>query len=65
MPSMHPQALSWLFAPIMAGLATLVLFVLVRTFVLRAHNAYQRSIFLLPVFTFLTFFIVTWFIIAR
>lgn len=63
--SMHPQALSWLFAPIMAGLATLILFVLVRTFVLRSHNAYQRSIFLLPVFTFLTFFIVTWFIIAR
>lgn len=38
---------------------------LIRTFVLRAHNAYQRSIVLLPLFTFLTFFVVTWFIIAK
>jgi sodium-dependent phosphate transporter len=62
---MSAIALSWLFAPIMAGLATLILFLLIRTLVLRAPNAYQRSIFLLPLFTFLTFFIVTWFIIAR
>ncbi|PSC76268.1 sodium phosphate symporter [Micractinium conductrix] len=38
---------------------------IVRTFVLRAGNAYQRSLFLLPLFTFFTFFVVTWFIIAK
>lgn len=59
------QALSWLFSPILAALAALILFVLIRTFVLRAQNAFQRSIFLLPLFTFLTFFVVTWFIMAK
>ena len=61
----HPQCLSWLFSPILAGGFALLLFFLIRTFVLRSSDAYRRSIVLLPVFTFLTFWIVTFFVIAK
>jgi sodium-dependent phosphate transporter len=59
------QALSWLFSPILAAVAAFCLFGLIRTFILRSDNAYRRSLVLLPVFVFVTFFTVTWFIIAR
>lgn len=58
-------ALSWLFSPILAAVSAFLLFGLIRTVVLRKENAYQRSLVLLPVFVFVTFFVVTWFIIAR
>jgi len=64
-PCLAPQALSWLFAPILAGGFSFILFFVIRAVVLRSSNAYKRSLFLLPIFTFLTFYIVTWFIIAK
>jgi phosphate/sulfate permease len=66
--STHPpttQALSWLFSPILAAVAAFLLFGIIRTFVLRHENAYKRSLVVLPLFVFVTFFVVTWFIIAR
>lgn len=62
---MSSIALSWLFSPILAGGFSFILFGLIRTFVLRSADAYRRSVALLPLFTFLTFFTVTWFIIAK
>jgi phosphate/sulfate permease len=62
---LQPQALSWLVAPFLAGVASCFLFFVIRTFVLRAKNAYQRSLYVLPVFTFLTFFTVTWFTMVK
>lgn len=59
------QCLSWLFSPILAAVAAFVLFGLIRTFILRSDNAYKRSLVLLPVFVFITFYVVTFFIIAR
>jgi hypothetical protein len=52
-------------APFLAGAASCFLFFVIRTFVLRAKNAYQRSLYVLPVFTFLTFFTVTWFTMVK
>lgn len=59
------QALSWLVAPLLAAIASCFLFFIIRTFILRSKNAYQRSLFVLPVFTFITFFTVTWFTIVK
>lgn len=64
-PRTHPQCLSWVFAPILSGIAAFLLFWAIRTLVLRSGDAYRRSLFLLPLFTFLTFFVVTWFIMAK
>jgi phosphate/sulfate permease len=59
------QFLSWVFAPLLAALASFLLFGLIRTFILRHENAHQRSMWLLPVFVFITFFVVTWFTIVK
>lgn len=62
---MFAQALSWLFSPILAAVSAFLLFGAIRTFILRSDNAFKRSIVLLPLFVFVTFFTVTYFIIAR
>lgn len=54
-----------MFSPILAAASASLLFLVIRTFILRHDNAYKRSLVLLPVFVFVTFFVVTWFIIAR
>lgn len=48
--------LSWLFSPLLTAVLALVLFVLLRTLVLRSPAAYRRAFFVLPVFVFATFF---------
>jgi len=48
--------LSWIFSPFLTGLLALVLFTLLRSFVLRSPHAYRRAFYVLPVFVFLTFF---------
>lgn len=65
MKGMSFIALSWLVAPLLAAIASCFLFFIIRTFILRSKNAYQRSLFVLPVFTFITFFTVTWFTIVK
>lgn len=62
---MSAIALTWLFSPILAALASFLLFGVIRTFVLRHENCVNRSLVLLPLFVFVTFFVVTWFIIVK
>lgn len=57
--------LSWVFSPILAGGFSMILFFFIRLIVLRSPNAYTRSLWLLPLFTFVTFFTVTYFTIAK
>ncbi len=47
-----------MFSPIIAGGFALILFFFIRLIVLRNKNAYERSLYLLPVFTFGTFYLV-------
>lgn len=42
-----------------------MLYWLVRAVVLRSPHAYQRSVLLLPIFTCVTFFVVTFFVIEK
>ncbi len=59
------QMLGWVFSPTIAGIGSIILWLIVRTTVLRRQNSYAKSLYLLPIFTFLTFFIVTMFIIKK
>ncbi|GBF94216.1 hypothetical protein Rsub_06486 [Raphidocelis subcapitata] len=63
--SMGFIAISWIVAPLLAAIFSAVLYWVVRAVVLRSSNAYQRSLFLLPMFTCVTFFVVTFFIIEK
>lgn len=51
--------LSWVFSPVLGALLAAALFFLLRLLVLRRDNAYQRAFFVLPIFVFLTFFMIT------
>lgn len=59
------QVLSWVFSPILAALASALLYGAIRTFILRSQQAYRRSLVLLPVLVFVTFFVVSWFTIVK
>jgi hypothetical protein len=59
------QVLSWVFAPILAALASALLYGTIRTFILRSKNAYRRTLVLLPLLVFVTFFVITWFTIVK
>ncbi|KAL4447592.1 hypothetical protein ABPG75_004811 [Micractinium tetrahymenae] len=58
-------ALSWVFSPILTGLLSLCLFVALRSLVLRSPHAYRRAYYVLPVFVFLTFFMISMFVIQQ
>lgn len=55
------QVLSWVFSPLLAGFFAIVLFFFTRLIVLRSPRAYERSIYMLPIFVFATFYLCTWF----
>ena len=55
------QVLSWVFSPLLAGVFAAVLFFFTRLLVLRSSRAYERSLLLLPLFVFGTFYLCTWF----
>ena len=57
--------LSWVFSPILSALAAMILFLSIRTCVLRRQNSYFLSLWLLPLFTALTFWIATFFIVQK
>lgn len=40
--------LSWFFSPVLTGLASAIIFVTVRTLVLRREKSYQLSFWVLP-----------------
>ncbi|PSC68172.1 Phosphate-repressible phosphate permease isoform A [Micractinium conductrix] len=58
-------ALSWLFSPLLTGGLALGLFLALRTLVLRSPHAYQRAYYVLPFFVFMTFFMISMFIIQQ
>ncbi len=58
-------SLSWVFSPILSGLLSMILFLFTRHAVLRRKNSYELSLWLFPLYTFLTFFVIVYFIIKK
>ncbi len=58
-------SLSWVFSPLLAGILAMILFLFTRHAVLRRKNSYELSLWLLPLYTFLTFFVIVYFIIKK
>jgi len=59
-----PVVISWFLSPLLAALITLVLFLIVRTFVLRRANSTKIAFWVLPILMILTFFINLFFILV-
>jgi sodium-dependent phosphate transporter len=59
-----PVVISWFLSPLLAGLITLVLFVLIRSIVLRRANSTKIAFWVLPFLMVLTFFINLFFILV-
>ena len=62
---MASLCLSWVFSPVLGGVLAALLFFLLRLTVLRAPNAYKRAFYVLPLFVFLTFFMICIFTIKE
>jgi sodium-dependent phosphate transporter len=60
---MVPIFLSWVVSPICSGIVAIILFGLVRTFVLRSKQSFWRALIVFPLSILLTFFVVVVFII--
>ena len=60
-----PIVTAWFFAPMTTACGSALLFLLVRTLVLRSANSYERSFWLLPIFVFLTMFICIYFVFTK
>jgi sodium-dependent phosphate transporter len=59
-----PVIISWFLSPLLAALITLVLFLIIRTFVLRRTNSTKVAFWVLPILMVLTFFINLFFILV-
>lgn len=57
--------ISWVISPIFSGILAATLFLFVRHAVLRRKNSYNLSLYMFPLFTFLTVFIVVWFVLKK
>eukprot|EP00951_Prasinocladus_malaysianus_P021554 scaffold178316_cov41-Prasinocladus_malaysianus.AAC.2 len=57
--------LSWVLSPLLSGIFSVILFLAVRTFVLRSQNSYARSWWVFPVLVFVTVLINAFFIIYK
>ena len=57
--------LSWVVAPLLSYGFAMILFLLVRTFILRQKNSYERAFYLYPILFFVTTFVLTLFIIYK
>jgi hypothetical protein len=60
-----PIVFSWFFSPILTALAACLIFLLLRTLVLRHSNAYGRSLWVLPIAVLFTSFINVYFIFTK
>eukprot|EP00878_Enallax_costatus_P032942 GHUV01036296.1.p1 GENE.GHUV01036296.1~~GHUV01036296.1.p1 ORF type:complete len:434 (+),score=58.06 GHUV01036296.1:211-1512(+) len=60
-----PIVISWFLSPLLAALVTLILFLIVRTFVLRRANSTKIAFWVLPVLLLFTFFINLFFILTK
>jgi len=58
-------ALSWLFSPILSAIASMVLFFLLRKFVLRSAKPFDRSVLVYPLCVALCVTIITWFMLIK
>jgi sodium-dependent phosphate transporter len=59
-----PVVISWFLSPLLAALITLILFLIVRTVVLRRANSTKIAFWVLPILILLTFFINLFFILV-
>jgi sodium-dependent phosphate transporter len=64
MKGIGPIVMSWFLSPLLAAIVTLVLFLIIRTLVLRRANSTKIAFWVLPVLMILTFFINLFFILV-
>jgi len=60
-----PIVVAWFFAPIATGTASSMLFIAVRTLVLRDSNSFSRALYLLPFFVLFTCWINIYFVFTK
>lgn len=60
-----PIILSWFFSPVLTGLASAIIFVTVRTLVLRREKSYQLSFWVLPFMVLFTTWINIYFVFTK
>ncbi|PNW72407.1 hypothetical protein CHLRE_16g676757v5 [Chlamydomonas reinhardtii] len=65
MSGMVPIVLSWFTSPLLCGLATAALFVVLRSAVLRRENSLQLTYVLLPILVLLTVFVNCFFVLNK
>lgn len=57
--------LSWVFSPILSAAIAIFLYLITRHLILRRKRSFDFSLWSLPVYTFLTFFVIVFFIIKK
>ena len=57
--------LSWVISPVLSGLFSLIIYSSLKYFVFNRENSVERTIYIFPIITFLTFLISTFFIIYK
>jgi sodium-dependent phosphate transporter len=56
---------SWIITPMIAALVAALLFVFTKVLVLNARNPFKMSLILFPLFTFITSWVITYFVIQK
>jgi sodium-dependent phosphate transporter len=57
--------LAWIITPMIAALVAALLFVFTKVLVLNARNPFKMSLILFPLFTFITSWVITYFVIQK
>lgn len=57
--------LAWIITPMIAALVAALLFVFTKVVVLNARNPFKMSLFLFPLYTFITAWVITYFVIQK
>jgi phosphate/sulfate permease len=57
--------LAWIITPMMAALVAALLFVFTKVVVLNARNPFKMSLFLFPLYVFITIWVITYFVIQK
>lgn len=57
--------LAWFITPAMAAIVAALLFLFTKAFVMKAANPYRRSLMLFPLYTYITGWVVTFFVIQK
>ena len=56
---------SWIITPLMAAIVAALLFVFTKVVVLNARNPFKMSLFLFPLYVFITIWVITYFVIQK